>query len=125
MAVAECPAVSGLDSGRYGEVASYLPGRRVPGVVVTGGAVLVRVRSSWGVPAAELLRQVTALVTPLAGHRRIDLVIGDIDDPEPGPWPPDVPAPGALVPDPRGAGTSGTHGVTATRPTATGRKRTR
>jgi hypothetical protein len=125
MAVVECPGVSGLDHGRYGEVASYLPGRQVPGVVVTGDAVLVQVRSRWGVPAAELLRQVTAMVSPLAGRRRIDLVIGDIDDPVPGPWPPAVAAPGALVPGPTGSGTSGAHGVTATRPTATGGERTR
>jgi hypothetical protein len=96
MAVAECPDVTGLDSGRYGEVASYLPGRQVPGVIVTGDVVLVRVRSRWGVPAAELLAQVTTMVTPLAGRRRIDLVIGDIDDP-----PPQAGAdPGALFPGP-------------------------
>ena len=43
MAVAECPGVSGLDSGRYGEVASYLPGR--PGAwrhPSTSEAVLVQ-----------------------------------------------------------------------------------
>jgi hypothetical protein len=83
LAVAECPGVAGLDSGRYGEVASYLPGRQVPGVIVCDGALLVRVRSRWGVPAAELLRQVTAVVTPLAGRHRINLTIGDIDDPLP------------------------------------------
>ncbi len=100
MAVAECPAVSGLDSGRYGEVASYLPGRQVRGVVVTGGTVLVQVRSRWGVPAAELLRQVTAVVSPLAGRRRIDLVIGDIDDPLPDDLPPAVTAAGAVLTGP-------------------------
>ena len=100
MAVAECPGVSGLDSGRYGEVASYLPGRQVPGVVVTSEAVLVQVRSRWGVPAAELLRQVTAMVTPLTGRHRIDLVIGDIDDPLPDLLPPAVAASGVVFSGP-------------------------
>ncbi len=100
MAVAECPGVSGLDSGRYGEVASYLPGRQVPGVIVTSEAVLVQVRSRWGVAAADLLREVTAMVTPLAGHHRIDLVIGDIDDRLPDQLPTAVAASGVLITGP-------------------------
>jgi hypothetical protein len=80
-AAAGCAGVSALDSGRFGEVASYLPGRQVPGVVVREESVLVQVRSRWGVPAADLLGQITAAVTPFTGHRRVELVIGDIDDP--------------------------------------------
>ena len=44
-AAAGCAGVSALDSGRFGEVASYLPGRQVPGVVVREESVLVQVRS--------------------------------------------------------------------------------
>ena len=33
-AVAGCAGVSALDGGQFGEVASYLPGRKVTGVVV-------------------------------------------------------------------------------------------
>ena len=44
-AVQGCAGVSALDSGRFGEVASYLSGRRVPGVVVQDRSVLVGVRS--------------------------------------------------------------------------------
>ncbi len=80
-AAAGCAGVSALDSGRSGEVASYLPGRQVPGVVVRRESVLVQVRSRWGVPAADLLVQITAAVTPIAGGRRVEVVIGDIDDP--------------------------------------------
>jgi hypothetical protein len=80
-AAAGCAGVSALDSGRFGEVASYLPGRQVPGVVVREESVLVQVRSRWGVPAADLLGQIIAAVTPITGHRRVELVIGDIDDP--------------------------------------------
>ena len=82
-AAAGCAGVAALDSGQFGEVASYLPGRQVPGVVVRPDSVLVQVRSRWGVPAAVLLAQITAAVTPAAAGRRVDVVIGDIDDPRP------------------------------------------
>jgi hypothetical protein len=80
-AAAGCAGVSALDSGRFGEVASYLPGRQVPGVVVRPQSVLVQVRARWGVPAGDLLRQITAAVAPLTRGRRVEVVIGDIDDP--------------------------------------------
>jgi hypothetical protein len=80
-AVQVCPGVSGLDGGRFGEVASYLPGRRVPGVVVRKDSVLVQIRARWGIPAADLLSQVTAVLTPLIGARLVEVVVADIDDP--------------------------------------------
>ena len=45
-----CAGVSALDSGPFGEVASYLPGRIVPGVAVDDSRIRVQVRSAWGVP---------------------------------------------------------------------------
>jgi hypothetical protein len=90
-AVQGCAGVSALDSGRFGEVASYLPGRRVPGVVVRDRSVLVGVRSRWGVRAADLFAEVASAVAPLIGRRWAEVAIGDIDDP---------PAPG-WVPPPR------------------------
>ena len=103
-AAAGCAGVSGLNDGQYGEVASYLPGLRVPGVQVRKDSVLVQVRSRWGVPAADLLRQIAAAVGPVSRGRRVDVVVGDIDDP-PGPQadagasPPG--APGASVSNPQ------------------------
>jgi hypothetical protein len=64
-AVEGCAGVSGLDSGRFGEVASYLPGRQVPGVIVRHQALLIRVRARWGLQVADLLSQITAAVTPI------------------------------------------------------------
>ena len=99
-AAARCAGVAALDSGQFGEVASYLPGRQVPGVVVRPDSVLVQVRSRWGVPAADLLAQITAAVAPAAAGRRVDVVIGDIDDP-PGDEPPSA---GPVLPvAPRGS----------------------
>src|SRR5580693_1246789 len=70
-AVTGCEGVATLDGGPFGEVASYLPGRRVTGVVVGDG--------------------------PLTGHRPVDVVIADIDDP-PATLP--FPVPACLDPDP-------------------------
>jgi hypothetical protein len=95
-AVQRCPGVASLDGGRFGEVGSYLPGRKVPGVVVSGGRVTVQIRSRWGIPAAALAALITAGVAPLTGHHPVDVVIADIDDP------PEPPA--AAIP----AGRSGT-----------------
>ena len=80
-AVRGCAGVSGLDGGQFGEVASYLPGRKVEGVVVSGGRVRVQIRSQWAVPAPELAALIKAVLVPLTGHRPVDVVIADIDDP--------------------------------------------
>jgi hypothetical protein len=88
-AVQGCAGVSALDSGQFGEVESYLPGRRVPGVVVRDCLVLVGVRSRWGVRAADLFAQIASAVAPLIGRRWVEVAIGDIDDP---------PAPGRVPP---------------------------
>jgi len=76
-----CPAVERLCSGPWGGLVSYLPGREVPGVRIARGHVMVSVCSRWGVPAAELARQVRVVLAPLTGARRIDVVIADVADP--------------------------------------------
>ena len=91
-AVRGCAGVSGLDGGQFGEVASYLPGRKVEGIVVSGGRVRVQIRSQWAVPAPELAALIKAVLVPLTGHRPVDVVIGDIDDPASTP-PPHAPVP--------------------------------
>ena len=104
-----CPGVAGLDGGRFGEVASYLPGRTVPGVVVSGGRVLVQVRSRWGVPAPALATAITRALRPVTGDRPVDVVIGDIDDPPgaPGANPPPPPARGTRPLGPPGPSSEG------------------
>ena len=80
-AVRACPGVSGLDGGPFSGVASYLPGRKVEGIVVRDGRVIVQIRSRWAVPAPELAAVITAMLAPLTGNRPVDVVIADIDDP--------------------------------------------
>jgi hypothetical protein len=76
-----CAGVSALVGGRFGEVVSYLPGRRVTGVLVRDGRVRVQVRSRWGIPAADLGALIRVLVAPLTGYRPVDVLIADIDEP--------------------------------------------
>lgn len=86
-AVRACAGVAELDGGRFGEVASYLPGRQVPGVVVSDGRVRVQVRSRWGIPAPELAALITSVLAPLTRGRPVDVVVADIDDPPGTPQP--------------------------------------
>ena len=80
-AVRGCPGVSGLDGGQFSPVASYLPGRVVEGVEVSGGRVTVQIRAQWAVPVPELAARITMVLAPLTGNRPVDVVINDIDDP--------------------------------------------
>jgi hypothetical protein len=78
-----CAGVSGLDGGRFSEVVSYLPGRKVEGVMVRDGRVRVQIRAQWAVPAPALAALITTALVPITGNRPVDVVIGDIDDPPP------------------------------------------
>src|ERR1700712_3372142 len=49
-AIATCPSVSGLSGGLAGEIATYLPGRRVTGVRTDAGSVEVHVITRYGSP---------------------------------------------------------------------------
>jgi hypothetical protein len=79
-AVQGCAGVSALDGGRVGEIATYLPGRKVPGVQVTGGRVRVQIRSRWGVPITDLAALIAVVLAPLTSSRPVDVLIADIDD---------------------------------------------
>ena len=58
--------------------------------MVGGGRVTVQIRSRWAVPVPELAALIDTALAPLTGHRPVDVVIADIDDP-PG-MPPRAPA---------------------------------
>ena len=92
-AVAACPGVSGLFGGRGEAIASYLPGRRVLGVEVSGGTVNVTVRSRWDTTAPALLTEITSAVSPILQGERLRIIVADIDDPD---SPPTVPSASAM-----------------------------
>ena len=77
-AVRSCPAIDDLSSGPWGGVVSYLPGRQLAGVRVASDHVLISVRGRWGVPVAEMARQVRTAVAGLVGPRRVDLEVADL-----------------------------------------------
>lgn len=83
-AVLACPAVAGLSGGPFGSAATYLPGRRVRGVVVretgSGGLpdVAVHVVARFGTPMTEVAGQVRAAVSAAAPGSRTDVHVDDV-----------------------------------------------
>ncbi len=81
---ARCRSVARLSAGPFGEVATYLPGRRIPGVRVVDGQVEVHVVACWGVPVPDLAAEVRGAVGPVAGGLPIAVHVDDIDVPADG-----------------------------------------
>lgn len=86
-AVLACSAVARLSGGLLGEVATYLPGRRVRGVVVrehpgAGETDLdVRVVATFGPTMSEVADQVHRAIALAAPGRSRTVAIDDIDVP--------------------------------------------
>ena len=80
-AVGALPVVSSLSGGRFGEVATYLPGRRVQGVRLREGNVEVHVVARPEAPLPVVGTAVRGAVLPLAGGRAVDVHVDDIDVP--------------------------------------------
>lgn len=76
--VTRCPDVAGLRVVPAIPVATYLPGRTVPGVAVRPGEVEVCVVARYGLPLAQIAVEVREAVAPLVPGRVVDVVIGDI-----------------------------------------------
>lgn len=78
-AVLACPGVSRLSGGRYGQVATYLPRRRVTGVQVDQSRIQVHVVGRYGLTVDDIAAQVRASVRLFAGDRPVDVAIDDLD----------------------------------------------
>jgi hypothetical protein len=76
-----CIDVDGLDGGPFDVVASYLPGRRVPGVRVGSDRVTVQVRTRWGASAPQVAAQLRVALAPVLAEHALDIVVSDIADP--------------------------------------------
>jgi hypothetical protein len=76
--------ISGLDGGRYGEIATYLPGRRVNGIRIRPESVTIGVIGRYPATATEIDACVRAAVGPL--DRPLHVHINDlhINDPHSG-----------------------------------------
>jgi hypothetical protein len=77
-AVARCPDVAGLTQRPDSPVATYLPGRTVPGVAVRPAAVEICVVARYGLPLAQVAAQVRQAVAAVEPGCVVDVVIGDI-----------------------------------------------
>ncbi|MGH9265214.1 MAG: hypothetical protein ACRD1D_11035 [Acidimicrobiales bacterium] len=77
-----CPLIAGLTGGRFGEVATYLPGRRIVGVREVEGTIEVHVVARWGRPLPEVADVVRAAVAAHAGAQPVAVFIDDIEVPE-------------------------------------------
>jgi hypothetical protein len=71
------PGVASLHPGTFGEVASYLPGRRVVGVRRDGQTVEVHVVLLWGAPALATAEAVRRSLTAL-GAAAVHVVVQDV-----------------------------------------------
>lgn len=80
-AVLAVPGVHDLHAGAVGEVATYLPGRRVNGVRMREPGCSVHVVLDWGVPVHDTTAAVRQAVRPhVAGP--VDVTVEDIHLPD-------------------------------------------
>ena len=78
-AVLACPLVVSLSGGRLGEVATYLPGRRVTGVRIGEAGITVHVVAAYGPTCAQVAAQVRQALQTVAGGLPVTVGIDDLD----------------------------------------------
>lgn len=81
-AVRLVPGVSDLHPGRFGEAATYLPGRRVQGIQVRPTSTHVHVVITWGVDIGATADAIRAVVQPIVGTS-VDVTVQDLAAPTP------------------------------------------
>ncbi|MDT9593505.1 hypothetical protein RDV89_10540 [Nocardioides zeae] len=79
-AVRAVPGVHDLHPGAYGEVATYLPGRRVTGVRLRDERCDVHVVLTWQAHVRDTTDAVRAAVRPLVGGA-VDVTVEDVAPP--------------------------------------------
>lgn len=77
-AVLACPSVAGLHGGRFGEVATYLPGRRVTGVRITPTGLSVHLIARYPATITEVDTAVRAALAPQIGALTLTVAVEDI-----------------------------------------------
>jgi len=74
--------VARMHAGQFGEVATYLVGRRVVGVRLRADHVEVHVVLTSGTPLLSIATSIRARVAPLVG-RPVNVTVEDLLDPRP------------------------------------------
>ncbi len=80
-AATSCNSVAGLSPGPFGDVATYLPHRRVHGVRIAADHLEVRIVATWGPQLPGLGEVVRMAVRPVAGTLPVEIFIDDIELP--------------------------------------------
>ena len=76
-AVLAVRGVTGLHGGMFGETATYLPGRRVPGVRLTEDVTDIHLSLAYGSPIAATAQQVRDALTALVTGP-VDVTVEDV-----------------------------------------------
>jgi len=77
-AATSVPGVAHLAGGKFGQIATYAPGRKVNGVRFTGDAVEVHVVAEWVESLPQLADAVRAAVDTLTAGRSVSVFVDDI-----------------------------------------------
>ena len=78
-AVLACPLVVGLHGGRYGQVATYLPGRRVTGIRITEDEVAIHLVACYPSAMDQVAAQVRSAVAPFTAGLAVHVTIEDLN----------------------------------------------
>lgn len=78
--VRDCPLVADLSTGRFGTIATPVPGGRIEGVALRDGSVEIGVVARYGPPLPEVAEQVRSAVQPLVPGRVVHVSIEDITE---------------------------------------------
>ncbi len=76
--VSNLPDVAGLSVGAFGEVASYLPGRKILGVRVDDDAVEVHIVARYGKALGTIAEQIGSALAPVLAGRPLQVFVDDI-----------------------------------------------
>lgn len=74
------PGVAGLSGGTFGDLATYLPGKRLMGVRQRQGRTEIGIVLEWGADAGQTLQQVRAAVEA-AVDGPVDILVADVAEP--------------------------------------------
>jgi hypothetical protein len=83
-ATTACPSVARMSAGDLGEVATYLPGRRVEGVRISDDGVEVHVVARWDVSLPAAADEIREALKRVVGDLPVSVFIDDVETPESG-----------------------------------------
>lgn len=77
-AVLAVPGVAALHPGMFGEVGTYLPGRRIAGIRITDHTIDVHLVVAFGVPVRDTAAAVRATAAALHPGTTVNVTVEDV-----------------------------------------------